>query len=147
MKGLTKYDIKELKIAYEMALSDPKYNENHNKIIKILASEYNVTPRIVCEILGYSIHEDIINNLKTLRLLKNLTQQEVAKSTGLNYQTIGSIERNKHIPRRKSLIKLLEFYGVPIKHDLRYYSKYEKRKIKLNIIRNDLFSEIKISCL
>ncbi|OHX45118.1 hypothetical protein BBV17_23910 [Cytobacillus oceanisediminis] len=53
-------------------------------------------------------------NLKLLRLINNLTQKEVAESTGLSCDTISALERGKHTPQRKSLQKIVGLYGVSI---------------------------------
>lgn len=51
-------------------------------------------------------------NLKMLRVKKQLTQQEVAKSIGVSQNTISNYERNSRLPKKRNLVKLAEFYGV-----------------------------------
>ncbi|MCS0824617.1 helix-turn-helix domain-containing protein [Cytobacillus firmus] len=53
--------------------------------------------------------------LRALRLKQKLSQREVAKTTGLSRFTISCLERNKHFPHRKNLLKLAKFYGVSVK--------------------------------
>ncbi|MBG9450420.1 hypothetical protein ABE67_14070 [Cytobacillus firmus] len=96
-----------------MALANPKYEENTNEIIKILADEYNVTfDRIYKLIFGSIVDVKIGTNLRILRMKRNLTQHDVAKAIGVHCTTIGYWELNKSFPRRDKLEKLAEFYGV-----------------------------------
>lgn len=115
MTGLKHYEIKEIKLTYKMASLNPKYKDNDNKIIKILADEYKVSfDRVHKTIFGNKIHGNIGTKLRTLRMTRNLTQQEVAKAIGIASSTLGGWELNKGFPRSKNLEKLLEFYGVNV---------------------------------
>lgn len=113
--GLNNYEIKEIKITFKMASSNPKYQGNTNEILKILADEYNVPFDCVYTIIfGKKVNEKIGANLRMLRMKRNLTQQEVAGFLGLYYQTIGYWENNKSSPRSAHLEKLAIFYGVKV---------------------------------
>ncbi|MEH7324880.1 helix-turn-helix transcriptional regulator [Cytobacillus firmus] len=112
---MNNHDIKEIIITFKMASSNPKYEGNTNEIIKMLANEYNVPfDRIYTIIFGKKANGNIGANLRMLRLKRNLTQQEVADSLGLYYQTIGYWENNKGSPGAKKLERLAEFYGVSV---------------------------------
>lgn len=115
MTGLKQYEIKEIKLAYKMASLNPKYKDNDNLIIKILADEYNVPfDRIQKIFIGNKIPENIGTKLRSLRITRNLTQQEVANAIGIASSTLGGWELNKSFPRRKNLEKLAEFYGITV---------------------------------
>lgn len=53
--------------------------------------------------------------LKRLRIQKNLSQKDVGDAVGIHQVTIGLYERNKLKPKLKSLFKLAELFGVPIR--------------------------------
>jgi DNA-binding XRE family transcriptional regulator len=113
--GLNNHDIKEIKITYKMASSNPKYEGNVNEIIRILADEYNVTfDRVYTIIFGKKMYGNTGTNLRILRMTRNLTQQEVAEAIGVNYSTIGYWELNKSFPRIEKLEKIAEFYEVSV---------------------------------
>jgi len=57
------------------------------------------------------------NNLKKLRLERNLTQQDVAQLLGHKYQDrISRWEQGQSVPHIKNLMKLSEVFEVPIDH-------------------------------
>ncbi len=115
MIELKQYEIKEIKLAYKMASLNPKYKDNDNLIIQILADEYNVSIDRIKRIIFRNKENGIIGSkLRTLRKKWNLTQQEVAKAIGIASSTLGGWELNKSFPRRKNLEKLLEFYGITV---------------------------------
>ena len=55
-----------------------------------------------------------MNKLKQLRLEKNLTQTEIAKLTGIEYQNYNKYELNKNEPNIQTLIKLANFFDVSL---------------------------------
>lgn len=55
------------------------------------------------------------NNLKKLRLERNLTQQDVAQLLGHKYQDrISRWEQGQSVPHIKNLMKLSEVFEVPM---------------------------------
>ncbi len=58
----------------------------------------------------YEIIRDIGHRLSGYRLQKNLTQEELAVTTGLNQKTISNAETGKD-PRLSTLIKILRALG------------------------------------
>ena len=56
----------------------------------------------------------IYNRLAVLRAERGLTRQELASAVGVNYQTIGFLERGDYNPSLTLAFALSEFFGVPI---------------------------------
>ena len=54
------------------------------------------------------------NNFKELRLSKNLTQQGLAKATGISQQAISFWEQNKRTPNMDDCIVLADFYEISL---------------------------------
>jgi putative transcriptional regulator len=54
------------------------------------------------------------NRLKIERAIKNITQDELAKTIGVTRQAINSIELGKYIPSTVLALKLSEFFGKPV---------------------------------
>ena len=48
------------------------------------------------------------------RAIKNITQDELAKSIGVTRQAISSIELGKYIPSTVLALKLSAFFGKPV---------------------------------
>lgn len=113
--GLTRYDIKEIRITYKMAYSNPKYNKDTYEILNILAGEYNVPIDCLHELLfGKKINKNIGRNLRLQRFKRNLRQDEVAKELGISICMIGRYERSENLPSEVALQKLVDFYGTTI---------------------------------
>ncbi|MCM3393209.1 helix-turn-helix transcriptional regulator [Cytobacillus oceanisediminis] len=64
--------------------------------------------------MGDNMYGSLGGNLRIQRFKKNLTQEEVAKAIGTSHSMIGRYERNKTRPRRGTLQKLADFYGVSV---------------------------------
>jgi putative transcriptional regulator len=52
------------------------------------------------------------NNLKALRQVKSISQEELASVLGVSRQTINSIETGKFDPSLKLVIKITRFFKV-----------------------------------
>lgn len=62
-----------------------------------------------------NIDEHVIyNRLKVLRVERGLSRQELAKALGINYQTVGYIERGDYNPSLELAFRLSELFGLPI---------------------------------
>ncbi len=72
---------------------DPSFDEEYKKI----QQEYSLIDRIVSE-----------------RKRRNMTQKELAAMTGISQQSISRLEREKHIPKMDTLIKLLDGLGLEL---------------------------------
>jgi putative transcriptional regulator len=60
--------------------------------------------------LSITIH----NRLAVLRAERNLSRQELADAVGINFQTIGYLERGDYNPSLELAFKLSEFFDLPI---------------------------------
>lgn len=56
----------------------------------------------------------IYNRIKILRTEKGLTRKELAEAVGVNFQTIGYLERGDYNASLELAFKLAEFFEVPI---------------------------------
>ena len=56
----------------------------------------------------------IHNRLAVLRADMNLSRQQLADKVGVNYQTIGFIERGDYFPSLELAFKISEVFGVEI---------------------------------
>jgi putative transcriptional regulator len=56
----------------------------------------------------------IHNRLAVLRAERNLSRQELADAVGINFQTIGYLERGDYNPSLELAFKLSEFFHLPI---------------------------------
>jgi putative transcriptional regulator len=60
------------------------------------------------------------NNIKVQRVMKDLTQEEVARKVGVTRQTINAIEKGKYNPSLDLAFKLSELFDQKIE-ELFYY--------------------------
>jgi putative transcriptional regulator len=56
----------------------------------------------------------IHNRLAVLRAERGLTRQELADAVGVNYQTIGFLERGDYNPSLTLAFALSRYFGVPV---------------------------------
>ena len=56
----------------------------------------------------------IYNRLVVLRAERGLSRQELASAIGVNYQTIGYLERGDYRPSLELAFRLSEFFDLPI---------------------------------
>jgi putative transcriptional regulator len=56
----------------------------------------------------------IHNRLPVLRAERSLSRQELAEAIGVNYQTIGYLERGDYSPSLELAFRLAEFFDLPI---------------------------------
>ena len=62
----------------------------------------------------YIYNNMIYNRIKLLRTEKGLSRKELADAVGVNFQTIGYLERGDYNPSLELAFKLSEFFDVPI---------------------------------
>ena len=60
------------------------------------------------------IRDRIYNRIKTLRIEKGLSRKDLAEAVGVNFQTIGYLERGDYNPSLELAFKLAEYFKVPI---------------------------------
>ena len=56
----------------------------------------------------------LFNRLAVLRVERGLSRQDLAEAVGVNYQTIGYLERGEYNPSLGLAFQLAEFFGLPI---------------------------------
>jgi putative transcriptional regulator len=56
----------------------------------------------------------LYNRLAVLRAERGLSRQDLASAVGVNYQTIGFIERGDYHPSLTLAFALSQYFGVPI---------------------------------
>ena len=57
-----------------------------------------------------SIH----NRIPVLRAERGLSRQELADALGVNYQTIGYLERGEYSPSLELALRLSQYFGLPV---------------------------------
>lgn len=56
----------------------------------------------------------IFNRLPVLRAERGLSRQDLADAVGVNYQTIGYLERGEYRPSLELAFRLSAYFGLPI---------------------------------
>lgn len=54
------------------------------------------------------------NNLKVLRAIKNISQEELAKQIEVSRQTINAMEKGKYTPSTLLALKLARYFEQPV---------------------------------
>lgn len=62
----------------------------------------------------YIYNNMIYNRIKILRTEKGLSRKDLADAVGVNFQTIGYLERGDYNPSLELAFKLSEYFEVPI---------------------------------
>lgn len=56
----------------------------------------------------------IYNRLAVLRAERGLTRQKLADALGVNYQTVGYLERGDYNPSLELALRISEYFGLPV---------------------------------
>jgi putative transcriptional regulator len=56
----------------------------------------------------------IYNRLKVLRVERGLSRKGLADALGVNYQTIGYLERGDYNPSLELALRISEYFGLPV---------------------------------
>jgi DNA-binding XRE family transcriptional regulator len=56
----------------------------------------------------------LYNRLATLRIDRRLSRKELAEAVGVNFQTIGYLERGEYNPSIELALKLGEYFKLPV---------------------------------
>jgi putative transcriptional regulator len=56
----------------------------------------------------------ITNKIKVLRAMNKMSQEELAKKSGVTRQTINAIENNKYVPSLSLAFMIAEVFGVSV---------------------------------
>ncbi|MBJ7601427.1 MAG: transcriptional regulator [Candidatus Nephthysia bennettiae] len=54
------------------------------------------------------------NRLAVLRTERRISRQELADALGVNYQTIGYLERGEYNPSLELALRAAEYFGLPV---------------------------------
>lgn len=54
------------------------------------------------------------NNLKVLRAIKNISQEELAYQIDVSRQTINAMEKGKYVPSTLLALKLARYFEKPV---------------------------------
>lgn len=54
------------------------------------------------------------NNLKVLRAIRNISQEDLAKEISVSRQTINAMEKGKYVPSTVLALKLSRFFEKPV---------------------------------
>lgn len=63
---------------------------------------------------GNSAEDRIYNRIAVLRAERGLSRQDLAEAVGVNYQTIGYLERGEYYPSLELAFRLSDVFNVPI---------------------------------
>ena len=56
----------------------------------------------------------IYNRISVLRNERNISRKEMARKIGVNFQTVGYLEREEYNPSLDLAFKISEYFGLPI---------------------------------
>jgi DNA-binding XRE family transcriptional regulator len=61
-------------------------------------------------------HDDrpLYNRIAVLRMERGLSRQALAAALGINYQTVGYLERGEYNPSLELAFRIAEYVGLPI---------------------------------
>jgi len=85
------------------------YDEFMNKIYP----QHKIEPTIPHAVVGIMVKNDC-SLIKAWREYLNFTQQEVAAQMGITQAALSQIESNNSKPRKETLRKLAQIYGISI---------------------------------
>jgi DNA-binding XRE family transcriptional regulator len=64
--------------------------------------------------LNSSPEAGLFNRIAVLRAERSVSRQELAEAVGVNYQTIGFLERGNYGPSLKLAFAIAAYFGLPI---------------------------------
>jgi DNA-binding XRE family transcriptional regulator len=56
----------------------------------------------------------LYNRVALLREARGLSRKELAEHLGINYQTVGYLERGEYNPSLELALKMSQFFGLPV---------------------------------
>jgi DNA-binding XRE family transcriptional regulator len=56
----------------------------------------------------------ILNRITVLRAERDLSRQQLADALGINYQTVGYLERGDYNPSLELAFRIAEYFGLPL---------------------------------
>ncbi len=82
--------------------------------VKNIIETESVDPEFKAEFDKLNHEYELIEEIVRLRRSKHLSQVELAKAAGVSQQAISRLEREKHIPKLDTLIRILEGLNMKI---------------------------------
>lgn len=78
--------------------------------------------------IRWAMGNDLYNRIAVLRAERNLSRQDLADALGINYQTVGFLERGDYNPSLTLALDLSAYFGLPVeaifsRHPLRPLSE------------------------
>ena len=64
--------------------------------------------------MANSSEQTIYNRLPVLRAERGLSRHDLAETLGINYQTLGYLERGEYSPSLELAFRISEYFGLPI---------------------------------
>jgi DNA-binding XRE family transcriptional regulator len=58
--------------------------------------------------------QSILNRIAVLRAERGLSRQQLAEAVGINYQTVGYLERGDYNPSLELAFRIAEYFGLPL---------------------------------
>jgi putative transcriptional regulator len=77
----------------------------------------------------------VFNRLAVLRAERGVSRKELAAAVGVNFQTIGYLERGEYNPSVELALKLSEYFGLPLEM---IFSLKPLRAISIELLRAKL---------
>ncbi|WP_396180945.1 helix-turn-helix transcriptional regulator [Flavobacterium sp.] len=65
------------------------------------------------------MHQIMTNNIKVLRAMKNISQEELSKKIKVSRQTINAMEKGKYVPSTLLALKLAQFFETQVEEIFR----------------------------
>jgi len=56
----------------------------------------------------------LYNRISVLRIERNISRKELAEKIGVNFQTVGYLEREEYNPSLDLAFKISEYFGMPV---------------------------------
>ena len=56
----------------------------------------------------------LYNRIGVLRLEQGISRKELAEAIGVNFQTVGYLEREEYSPSLDLALRICEFFGLPV---------------------------------
>jgi putative transcriptional regulator len=79
----------------------------------VVLTQYSVMERNTATAAGPG-ESGLYNRIAVLRAERRISRQELADAVGVNYQTIGFLERGDYGPSLKLAFQIAEFFGLPL---------------------------------
>ena len=66
------------------------------------------------------MHTAIVNRIKVLRAMHDLTQEELARQVGVTRQTINALEKNRYVPSLELAFRIARHFKTGVEEVFQY---------------------------